>query len=55
MVDMFLHQMNKILNPLVLLKTEEDIESFLDQESFWELDYQTAFFKKSEGVARIDD
>lgn len=55
MTAQFLHQLNKILNPLVSLKSEEEIDRFLDQETFWEGDYQTNFFKKSEGVGRLND
>lgn len=55
MTNLFLHQVNKILNPVVTLKTEEDIERFLDQETYWEADYQTNFFKKSDGLGRIDE
>lgn len=55
MTAQFLHQMNKIINPIVTLKTEEEIDLFLDQETYWEADYQTNFFKKSEGAGRLDD
>ena len=30
-----------------MLKTEEDVEKFLDQNTFWEGDYETNFFKKN--------
>lgn len=55
MTAQFLHQMNKIINPVVSLKSEEEIDRFLDQETFWEGDYQTNFFKKSDGVGRLND
>ena len=43
---MVLHQINRILNPLVVLNSEESVERFLNtSDLFWEEDYETAFFK----------
>lgn len=53
---MLLHQLNRIISPLVNLKTEEDIEAFLDQNTFWQGDYETPFFRKNQDIVpRIDD
>ncbi|CDW89510.1 UNKNOWN [Stylonychia lemnae] len=49
-MDLLLHQINRILNPLITLKTEEEIELFLDHEKFWDADYQTKFFKNNQDV-----
>jgi len=43
--DLLLHQINRMLNPLVNLKSEEEVEAFLDNDRFWQGDYQTPFFK----------
>ena len=38
------------------LKSEEEIEAFLDNERFWQGDYHTSFFKGHlDLVPRIDD
>lgn len=38
------------------MKTEEDIEKFLDQNTYWEGDYQTTFFKKYQDIVpRMED
>lgn len=45
------------MNPLITLTSEEEIEKFLDQKTFWEPDYNTTFFRKikSEYVPRMED
>ncbi len=49
--------MNRILNPLVTLKSENDIERFLDtSDQLWQGDYNTSFFRKyKEYIPNIDE
>lgn len=51
-LDLFLHHINRIINPLVKLETEDDIVRFLglklddgELPGFWEPDYNTPFLK----------
>jgi hypothetical protein len=51
-LDLFLHHINRIINPVVKLETEEDVVKFLglklgdgELPSFWEPDYETLFLK----------
>ena len=46
-VDLFLHQMNRIINPIVKLSTIEEVEQFIVRmDDFWEPDYTTPFFSR---------
>ncbi len=52
-LELFLHQINRILNPIVKLETEDDVVRFLglnlgegDLPDFWENDYNTTFLRQ---------
>jgi hypothetical protein len=52
-LDLFLHHINRIINPVVDLKTEDDVMNFLGLNlvdgklpDFWEPDYSTTFLSQ---------
>lgn len=50
-IEVFLHQLNRILYPLVELKSEEEVEEFFESiEDVWRGDYETNYFKKHKDV-----
>ena len=51
-LDLLVHHVNRLLQPLVVLNTEEEVVKFLgleaeaeDEMSMWEGDYNTTFYK----------
>ena len=58
-----MHHLNRLLNPLVSLATEEDVVKFLaledsednDKLPFWNGDYNTTFYKQLESKFNIDE
>lgn len=63
-LDLLLHHINRLLNPVVILTTEEEVINFLALEEsgenfdlpFWEGDYNTTFLRQMNGedVPKID-
>ena len=51
-VDLLIHHLNRLVNPLVNLTTEEEVERFLGLASpsieveFWKDDYNTTFLRQ---------
>ena len=66
-VDLLVHHLNRLLNPAVILKTEEEVERFLglgqldsldlnalkNPIDFWEGDYNTTFLKQLQASGKI--
>ena len=63
-LDLLVHHINRLLNPVVILTTEEEVINFLALEEsgenfdlpFWEGDYNTTFLRQMNGedVPKID-
>jgi len=57
--DVFLHYMNRLMNPLVKLNTDTEIWEFFDSsdKGLWRGDYETLFFTKSKAeiVPNLDE
>jgi hypothetical protein len=50
-LDLLIHHLNRLLNPVVVLQTEEEVERFLGLEEgsevkFWHPDYNTTFLRQ---------
>lgn len=61
-LDLLVHHVNRLLNPLVTLSTEEDVVKFLGLDGaedeklpFWEGDYNTTFYKQLKSAINIDE
>jgi hypothetical protein len=61
-LDLLVHHINRLINPLVSLSTEEDVVKFLALEDgddaslpFWDGDYNTTFYKQLQSEFKIDD
>ncbi len=62
-LDLFIHHINRLINPVFKLETEEEIVKFLglnleDRESpdFWQPDYNTTFLRQlGAKVPRVDN
>ena len=57
--DIFLHFLNRLLNPIVKLDTQDEVMEFFDSadKGLWKGDYETAFFKKSKdtNIPNLDE